>query len=291
MATSVRRDTDGTAPASCRRRRGVALHRLLVDPLRRPRRAASTRHGSGTFAPTPGGEDCDDVSARYIEHDTSRRAAEAAASRTHREGAAMCNRGDVLELAVLGLLTESPLHGYELRKRLSSLRGAFRAFSYGSLYPCLKQLLAAGLIAADDTETRASGLTSKRAKVVYRITAEGKERFGELVTAAGPSAWEDDNFGIHFAFFGKPDAAVRMRSRLEERLATVRAALTRTRERLDRYTLELQQHGLESVEREVRWLDELIATERAAGPPRPAPTHDRSRSHPSTESSSRSGDQ
>jgi hypothetical protein len=42
----------------------------------------------------------------------------------------------------------------------------------------------------------------------------------------------------------------------------VRAALARTRERVDSYTLELQRHGLESVEREVRWLNELIASER-----------------------------
>ncbi|MFD0657231.1 hypothetical protein [Thermocatellispora tengchongensis] len=44
----------------------------------------------------------------------------------------------------------------------------------------------------------------------------------------------------------------------------MRTALARTRERLDSYTLELQRHGLESVEREVRWLNELIATERRA---------------------------
>jgi hypothetical protein len=43
----------------------------------------------------------------------------------------------------------------------------------------------------------------------------------------------------------------------------MRASLARTRERLDAYTLELQRHGLESVEREVRWLNELIETERA----------------------------
>ena len=30
------------------------------------------------------------------------------------------------------------MHGYELRKRLNALLGSFRAFSYGSLYPCLK---------------------------------------------------------------------------------------------------------------------------------------------------------
>jgi hypothetical protein len=48
-------------------------------------------------------------------------------------------------------------------------------------------------------------------------------------------------------------------------MEAIRAAFTRTRERVDRYTLELQRHGLESVEREVRWLNELIASERQAG--------------------------
>jgi hypothetical protein len=43
----------------------------------------------------------------------------------------------------------------------------------------------------------------------------------------------------------------------------MRASLARTRERLDDYTLELQRHGMESVEREVRWLNELIESERA----------------------------
>ena len=49
---------------------------------------------------------------------------------------------------------------------------------------------------------------------------------------------------------------------LEERLDNVRSSLSRTRERLDTYTIELQKHGLESVEREVRWLNELISDER-----------------------------
>ena len=49
-------------------------------------------------------------------------------------------------------------------------------------------------------------------------------------------------------------------------MESVRAALARTRERLDSYTLELHKHGLESVEREVRWLNELIASERESGP-------------------------
>lgn len=52
----------------------------------------------------------------------------------------------MLELAILGLLIESPMHGYELRKRLTGLLGAFRAFSYGSLYPALRRMQADRLI-------------------------------------------------------------------------------------------------------------------------------------------------
>lgn len=177
----------------------------------------------------------------------------------------------ILELAVLGLLNEAPLHGYELRKRLNTSLGMFRAFSYGSLYPCLKELLASGLIMEDRPEepNGALALQSRRSKIVYKLTADGKERLQELLTEAGPAAWEDEGFGVHFAFFSHTRADVRLRilegrrSRLEERLEAVRAALARTRERVDSYTLELQNHGLESVEREVRWLNELIGRERA----------------------------
>jgi DNA-binding PadR family transcriptional regulator len=178
-------------------------------------------------------------------------------------------KGGVLELAVLGLLHESPMHGYELRKRLNTVLGMFRAFSYGTLYPCLKMLLTQGLIVEDVDEPLPGTLASKRAKITYKLTAEGKEHLQKLLTEAGPAAWEDEGFGVRFAFFAHTRADVRLRilegrrSRLEERLDDVRSALTRTRERVDSYTLELQNHGLESVEREVRWLNELIGKEHA----------------------------
>lgn len=181
-------------------------------------------------------------------------------------------RTGVLELAVLGLLHETPMHGYELRKRLNALLGAFRAFGYGSLYPCLKDLTARGLIAedADAVPEAAKPLAGRRSKIVYRLTADGKEYLQDLLAQSGPASWEDDGFGVRFAFFGLTRADVRMRilegrrSRLEERVEAFRAGLARTRERVDSYTLELQRHGLESVEREVRWLNELIASERQA---------------------------
>ena len=183
-------------------------------------------------------------------------------------------------LAVLGLLHESPLHGYELRKRVTGLLGWGRVLSFGSLYPCLKAMTLEGLITEDvpaaSTAPGATARAGRRGKIVYKLTAEGKERFATLVSASGPSAWEDDNFGVHFAFFGFTPRENRLRilegrrSRLEERLEGVRTTLARSRERLDAYTLELQQHGLESVEREVRWLTELIDSERVAAPPKKA---------------------
>jgi DNA-binding PadR family transcriptional regulator len=184
----------------------------------------------------------------------------------------LAKRGDALELAVLGLLHECPMHGYELRKRVTALLGWGRVLSYGSLYPRLKQLLRDGLIIEDTSvdDDQATTLVGRRGKIVYTLTADGKDRFEVLVSSTGPSAWEDDNFGVHFAFFGSTTSETRIRilegrrSRLEERIDGVRTTLARSRERVDSYTLQLQRHGLESVEREVRWLSELIETERVS---------------------------
>ncbi|MFC9602078.1 PadR family transcriptional regulator [Streptomyces niveus] len=185
----------------------------------------------------------------------------------------MSRRSGILEFAVLGLLRESPMHGYELRKRLNTSLGIFRAFSYGTLYPCLKTLVANGWLIEEPgsapEEALAASLAGRRAKIVYRLTADGKEHFEDLLSQTGPDAWEDEHFAARFAFFGQTEREVRMRvlegrrSRLEERLEKMSASLARTRERLDDYTLELQRHGMESVEREVRWLNELIESERA----------------------------
>jgi DNA-binding PadR family transcriptional regulator len=199
----------------------------------------------------------------------------------------MSRRSALLELAILGLLHESPLHGYELRKRLNAVLGAFRALSYGTLYPCLRELVTRGWIAEDTAGTTrpasfggAIGSGSRRARIVYELTTEGLAQFQSLLSQSGPSAWEDDTFNVHFAFFARTEADVRLRilegrrSRLEERLDSFRSAAAQRRERLDLYTTELQRHGLESAEREVRWLSELIETERSSAPTTVSPSID-----------------
>jgi DNA-binding PadR family transcriptional regulator len=185
------------------------------------------------------------------------------------------SKSATLELAVLGLLHDSPLHGYELRKRLNLLLGWTRLLSYGSLYPALKRMLRAGLVA--EVATASAGV-SRRQRIVYQLTPAGIEYFGNKITDVGPSAWEDEDFNMRFAFFSRTDSEVRLRilegrrSRLQERLD--RARTSRGPVGADRYVSELQRHSIESVEREVRWLTDLIATERA-GPEAPAPESDR----------------
>ena len=87
----------------------------------------------------------------------------------------MARKAASLELAVLGLLHESPLHGYELRKRLNLLLGWGRLLSYGSLYPALKRLLRAGWI---NEVTAAAPGVSRRQRIVYQITPAGRQHFG-----------------------------------------------------------------------------------------------------------------
>ena len=181
----------------------------------------------------------------------------------------------MLELAILGLLQEAPMHGYELRKELATKLGTIRAaISYGTLYPTLKRLHSAGWISEQEPGTDiVPPMTSKRGRIVYKITAEGKERFADLLAQAGPETYDDAGFGVHFTFFSRTDRATRLRilegrrRRIEERREGLRDMLSRAGDRLDAYTLELQRHGLDACEREVRWLEELITNERSGRTP------------------------
>jgi DNA-binding PadR family transcriptional regulator len=183
----------------------------------------------------------------------------------------VARRGETLELAVLGLLHESPMHGYELRKRVNAVLGWSRLLSYGSLYPALKKMLRAGWITEHVGPAPGVG---RRQRIVYELTDAGNRRFESMMSEAGPASWEDDNFDVRFAFFSRTDIEIRLRilegrrSRLEERLARVQAQLAKTQQQMDRYATELQRHGVESVEREVRWLSQLINDERTRVRPR-----------------------
>ena len=64
------------------------------------------------------------------------------------------------------------MHGYELRKRLNLMLGWGRVLSYGSLYPALKKLLKAGMIAEDTGAVPTTA--SRRQRIVYALTPAGE---------------------------------------------------------------------------------------------------------------------
>ena len=191
----------------------------------------------------------------------------------------------MLELAVLGLLSEQPLHGYELKKRLSETLGPLWGISFGSLYPALRRLERSGAI--EETEApeltvagnvstgsldgdlaaarvRRRALPGRRTRKAYRVTAQGVALFDELLT--DETADDERSFALKLSFCRHLDPVGRLaflerrRSQLTQRLAkTRRTPATRT---IDRYTRSLLEHRAQSTEHDLAWIDELIAHER-----------------------------
>lgn len=196
----------------------------------------------------------------------------------------------MLDLAILGLLADNDLHGYELKKRLSELVGSRTGVSFGSLYPALGRLERAGLVKAVESRTgsaapvpmtgslgaevaafrarRAGGARGQRNRKVYGITTAGEERLDVLLATP---ANDDRTFNLQVAFCERLAPAVRLalfsrrRADVAARLADLtagEAASTGTAERWrDRYRRALHDRDTASLRAELVWLDDLIAAE------------------------------
>ena len=175
----------------------------------------------------------------------------------------MRSRSESLEFALLGLLSQTPLHGYELRKRMGTIFGPFRALSFSVLYPQLRRMLEAGLIEESVVDS-----PSRRSRIVYDITDEGQARFESLTETVSPETWEDEGFEIRFAFFSPTSSKNRVRilegrhRRLKEKAEILRGELEKSPIGIDKYLEEWRRHSLESADREIAWLEDMIKTER-----------------------------
>jgi DNA-binding PadR family transcriptional regulator len=87
-------------------------------------------------------------------------------------------RGDV-RAAILALLAEEPMHGYQIITELTGRSGGVWNPSPGSVYPTLQALEDQGLVTADKAE----------GKRVFSLTDEGR---AEAQSAGdGPAPWEE----------------------------------------------------------------------------------------------------
>jgi DNA-binding PadR family transcriptional regulator len=183
----------------------------------------------------------------------------------------------MLELAILGLLKEQELHGYELKKRLVEQLGFGSGVSFGSLYPALSRLEQAGAVKAVEHLGAAGAKPASRAgraRKVYGITERGEALFEELLAAGSTSSDDDRLFNLRLAFarYLPPEARIGL---LERRrvLMTERVALLRQRVKAvrDAYARSLVEHDREAAERDLTWIDRLLAAERSGGVESPAP--------------------
>lgn len=87
-------------------------------------------------------------------------------------------RGDV-RAAVLRLLSEAPMHGYQIIQELSARSGGAWSPSPGSVYPTLQLLADEGLIVSEETG----------GKKVFSLTEAGTAAVAE--TADQPAPWDD----------------------------------------------------------------------------------------------------
>jgi DNA-binding PadR family transcriptional regulator len=192
----------------------------------------------------------------------------------------------MIDLAILGLLKEQDLHGYELRKRLGDLPGARSSVvSFGSLYPALARLERAGLVKGVEANTRtdravpSSGSLagelaafrarhlpsgSGRSKKVYGLTPRGEARLIELLT--DPQPVDERTFALKVAFCRFVTTEQRLelftqrRAEILARIAERRRGTDRTR---DRYLRTLRERDDASLSTDLAWLDRLIADESA----------------------------
>lgn len=202
----------------------------------------------------------------------------------------------MLDLAILGLLEERDLHGYEIRRRLREQLGLLANVSFGSIYPALTRLEKAGAVVGTDNAAdeplrvsapsaapltgslsgerallrarRHSGARasrSRRGKKVYRITDAGRKLFAELL-AQGSGADDARSFGLRLAFARHlaPQARLSLLERRRAMLVQRLGEAERTPADLDVYARSVVEHTADGVANDISWLDRLIASERAA---------------------------
>ncbi|MCL5948152.1 MAG: PadR family transcriptional regulator [Actinobacteria bacterium] len=172
----------------------------------------------------------------------------------------------MLEIALLGVLSDADLHGYEIRKRLKE-EGLIMNLSFGTLYPALARLERSGAIesylqaptSAKRTRTPLTGsLTGERAvagslmhqpvkstrnKKVYRLTPAGQVLFRELLDSDSSNGADRRSFDIRLAFarYLPPSARLKLlerrRARIMEDLEQARLVSQETRKQTKKYGL------------------------------------------------------
>jgi DNA-binding PadR family transcriptional regulator len=182
---------------------------------------------------------------------------------------------------ILGMLAARPRSGYEIKQLVDSSARFFWAASYGQIYPELKRLEDAGLVAGSDASQGA------RQRTVYKLTGKGKRAAREWINSE-PQVFELRDEGLLELFFAgsiEPSRTAEIARERAEKAASTAAQLTELEgmvKRLERdggpdysadagsravlrYGIEMNEWAAEWFERAARDLERETAATGAAG--------------------------
>ena len=123
---------------------------------------------------------------------------------------------------ILGMLAVRPRSGYEIKQLVDHSARFFWAASYGQIYPELRRLEDAGLVAGSDASQGA------RQRTVYKLTAKGKRAATEWINSE-PQVFELRDEGLLELFFAgsiEPARTAEIARERAERAASTAAELT-----------------------------------------------------------------
>jgi DNA-binding PadR family transcriptional regulator len=168
-----------------------------------------------------------------------------------------------LSLAILGLVSQEPRSGYDLRKIFATTPMGHFSASPGAIYPALVRLEKSGLIRG--TVERKNTLRPRR---LYTPAAKGRRLFAEAL--ARPVTREDviwrlDEILLCFAFVGGVLGLSHAVTMLRGLLTEAEAHLRWLRAQRDTLPSEVapfghlaMDHGIESYDATVRWARRAI---------------------------------
>jgi DNA-binding PadR family transcriptional regulator len=84
-------------------------------------------------------------------------------------------------MAILQLLGEEPMHGYQIMKELESRSGGLYSASAGTVYPALQELMERDMIDLDPVSD----------KKTYFMKENGKERLNEFASRSEGEFWSE----------------------------------------------------------------------------------------------------
>lgn len=166
------------------------------------------------------------------------------------------------ELILLGLVKDSPKHGYEIKKKIKEILSLFAGVELKSIYYPLRVLEKKGLVTK---QTNKQGKRPQR--FVYALTTKGENRFTELLTQSFLNFKRPQfslDLSLYFLHYIKPTIAKRrlrgrmlILDRLSREMRKIVGSLKKKRNLTSACILE---HNLEMVETEYKFLSRLIKT-------------------------------